>query len=303
MKRLNWDDMRFFLATARGGGLSGAARELGVNYSTVFRRIGALEEELGVRLFERFVAGYALTVPGEEMLEHAQRIEDEMAALDAHISGRDHRLSGVLRITTVDDVALALLPRHLLRFRAAYPGIRIEMNVDNRFLNLTKREADVAFRMATTLEGDMVGRKLADVAWAVYAAKSYLAARGTPASAAEIAGHDLVGGIDNLARVPPIAWLGAQAPGTVPCYRANNLLNQMAAAKAGFGLVALPCFMTADEPGLVRVLTITDAPVNQFWLLTHPDLRETARIRAFLDFMAGALASDRGLLEGREAAH
>jgi DNA-binding transcriptional LysR family regulator len=302
MNRLNWDDLRFFLATARGGGLSPAARELGVNYSTVFRRVNALEDELGVRLFERFAAGYSLTLPGEEMLEHALRIEDEMAALDARVSGRDHRLSGVIRITTVDDVALALLPRHLLSFRAAYPGIGIEMNVDNRFLNLTKREADVAFRMATTLEGDMVGRKLADVAWAVYAAKDYLERHGTPSSAAEIDGHDLIGGIDNLARVPPIAWLGQQAPGTVPCYRSNNLLNQMAAAKAGFGLVALPCFMTADQPELARVLAITDAPVNQFWLLTHPDLRETARIRAFLDFMAKALAADRALLEGRAAA-
>ena len=118
----NWDDLRLFLAVARAGTLSGAAREIGVNHSTVFRRIGAFEDTLGVRLFDRLPNGYALTAAGEEMHESALRVEEEIAALDRRVTGQDLRLSGMVRITTVDMLAQGLLPRHLLAFRRAYPG-------------------------------------------------------------------------------------------------------------------------------------------------------------------------------------
>ena len=165
----NWDDLRFFLAVARAGTLSGAARSLGVTHSTVFRRLGTFEERLGVRLFERLPDGYALTGAGEAMQETAIRIDEEIIALSRQVTGQDQRLSGLIRITAIDMLATGLLPRHLAAFHAAQPGIELEVIVSDTPLDLTRREADVALRIGNTPQETLVGRRVGRLAFGAYA--------------------------------------------------------------------------------------------------------------------------------------
>lgn len=291
-KANNWDDLRVFLAVARAGSLSGAARTLKVNHSTVFRRIGAFEEAIGVRLFDRLPNGYALTAAGEEMQESALRVEKEIAALDRRVTGQDLRLSGLVRITTVDMLAQGLLPRHLRAFRSAYPGIEIELNVGNATLSLARREADVALRVGNQPPEALVGRRVGRMVFAVYGASA-----GTPTM--PLAQQPWIG--LTAEHAPLVQAFDAFLPGVQSAFRVNSVAAAISAAKAGIGLATLPCGIADLEPGLMRVAPLPDSFTLELWLLTHEDLRRTARIHAFLDFMAEALAREVPLLEGRLA--
>jgi DNA-binding transcriptional LysR family regulator len=148
MTQLEWDDLRYVLAVATSGSLAGAARNLGVNHTTVLRRIGAFEQRLGLRLFERLPTGYVLTAGGEELITAARHIDDTVTALERKLAGQDLRLSGVLRITTTDTLMGSILPEILAEFRDSHPGIAIEVAISNLMFNLTRRDADVAIRPA-----------------------------------------------------------------------------------------------------------------------------------------------------------
>src|ERR671922_1825763 len=177
----DWNEPRLVLAVYRTGGLTAAADALGIDHSTAFRRLNSLEKKLGVRLFERLPGGsYQATPAGERMAAAAERMEDEALSLERDITGRDHRLSGRLRVTSSETLAYSRLTRHLAAFRQAHPGIVIELVIDNRVLNLSRREADIALRPARPRENDLWGRKLADVAWTLYAAPAVLKAIGGP---------------------------------------------------------------------------------------------------------------------------
>ena len=288
----NWDDLRLFLAVARAGTLSGAARVLGVNHSTVFRRIGAFEEAIGVRLFDRLPNGYVLTAAGEEMRESALRVEEEIAALGRKVTGQDLRLSGTVRITTIDMLAFGLLPRHLAAFRDSYPGIEIELVVGNVALNLSRREADVALRVGNAPVETLVGRRVGRLAFAVYGSAGYRARRPEP----DLTLHDWIGfDSEHEALVQRMARF---LPEVKPTLRTNSVAAALSAAKAGLGLAPLPCGLADLEGDLVRIALLPDEFTLDLWLLTHEDLRQTARIRAFLDFLAEALAKEAPLLEG-----
>ncbi len=290
----SWDDLRIFLAVARAGSLSGAARALGVNHSTVFRRIGAFEEALGVRLFERQPGGYLLTPAGEELRDGALRVEEEIASLNRKVTGRDLRLSGTVRITTIDMLAFGLLPRHLAGFRDAYPGIEVELVVGNVALNLSRREADVALRVGNAPAETLVGRRVGRLAFAVYGSAGYRARRPEP----DLALHDWIGlDSEHEALVRRMARF---LPEVKPTLRTNSVAAALSVAKEGLGLAPLPCGLADLEADLVRVASLPDEFTLDLWLLTHEDLRQTARIRAFLDYLAEALAKEAPLLEGRD---
>jgi DNA-binding transcriptional LysR family regulator len=298
----DWNDLRLVLAIARAGGLAGAARSLGIDHSTVFRRLQAIEGRLGLPLFERSPAGaYEPTIAGERMASAAERMEDEAMALARDIAGRDHRLSGRLRVTSSETLAYRLLTRHLAALRAAHPGIVVELAIDNRVLSLSRREADVALRPMRPKEGDLWGRKLADVAWTVYGARSYLAARGMPERAEALHRHDLIGWEEAAGGINAAEWLTAMVPPSSVVYRTSSLVNQLVAARSGIGLAVLPCYLGDPEPDLARALA---EPVpeleRELWIVTHSDLRRTARIRAFFDLVAEGIAGDRALIEGRQ---
>ena len=297
----DWDDLRTMLAVARSGGLAGAAAGLGVNQSTVFRRVKRLEDRLAARLFERLPTGYVATAEGERLLVTAQRMEDEANALERAIAGNDCRLTGLLRITSSETAANRILTRHLATFRTRHPGVEIELIVENRVLSLTRREADIALRPTRPAENELFGRKLSDIAWAIYGSLDYLAAHGRPADAAALARHTLIGWDEPQTYGAVTRWLEAMAPGNRPAYRSNSLLNQLTAVRAGIGLAALPCFLGDGEADLARAVGPIPALARELWLVTHEDLRRTARIEAFFAMMAAAIKDDRPLLEGRPA--
>ncbi|MBT8099131.1 MAG: LysR family transcriptional regulator [Gammaproteobacteria bacterium] len=295
----NWDDLRFFRAVAHHGSLAGAARELKVNHSTVFRRLNALESAAGVRLFERLPSGYALTEAGEDMRDSAARIGDLVDDLDRRLVGRDFRLSGTIRLTTTDTLAESLLHPHLRRFQALHPEVVLEVLTDNLFFDLSRRDADVALRPADNPPEHLLGRNLASVAWAVYGASDYLGERTAPRRMQDLAKHAIISGDDSLAGVPAMQWLRGQVPDAAIAYRASSFGMQFAAARAGCGLAVLPCVLADSAPALQRVLGPIKQLASGLWLLTHTDLRKTARIRAFMTFMTDAIRGETARLAGR----
>ena len=294
----DWNDLRLVLAVFREGSLSGAARRLGVTHSTVFRRLGAIEDEMGVRLFERFRDGYSPTPAGETAAAAAVRLEDEVLTLARKLSGQDLRPSGTVRIATTDTLAAILMP-HFAAMRGLHPQIRCEIVVSNAMANLTRREADIAIRPTTEPPELLLGRRVADIAHAVYGSHKYL----SRSEHKDLSAHDWIGLDDALARTVIGRWMHDHIRAAHIACRVDALPALRDAADAGFGLAVLPCYVGDLASGLRRVTPKTPSePRSALWLLTHDDLKRTARIRAVMDFLARVLASERALLEGKRAA-
>lgn len=298
----DWNEPQLVLAVHRASSLTGAAKALEIDHSTAFRRLNALEMRLGVRLFERLPGGaYQATPAGERMAAAAERMEDEALAIDRDIAGRDHRLSGRLRVTSSETLAYRKLTGHLAKFRQTHPGIIVELVIDNRVLSLSRREADIALRPMRPKEGDLWGRKLADVAWAIYGAVGHLDGPGEAVSSLEHLGrHGLIGWEDAAAGIMAADWLNRTVPDDAIVYRTNSLVNQFTAAKAGIGLALLPCYLGDEDCGLVRALPdpVPDL-AGELWIVTHADLRRTARVRAFFDLVGEGLAREHDLFTGQ----
>lgn len=297
---VDWDDYRIVLAVAEGGSLVAAARRLGVVQSTAFRRLNALEKRLGVRLFERLAGGYAPSAAGRRVIAAAERMREAANEAERAVTGLDARLSGTVRVTAADSVGHLLLVTPVARFLAANPALAVEVTIENRILALTRREADVALRAQRIAEPELVGRKLAGIAWTVYAARAYAGRHGAPRSPAEFAQHALIGWDEAAATAPALAWL-ERAAGKPPVYRANSIVNQLRAAEAGIGLALLPCFLGDPSAALMRVLPPPAELTRELWIATHRDLRRTARVRAFMEFVGAAIQRERPLLDGRKA--
>lgn len=298
----DWNELRLVLAVQRAGSLTAAAVRLSIDHSTAFRRLKALEERFGVRLFERLPGGiYQATEAGARMAAGAERMEDEALALDRDISGRDHRLFGRLRVTSSETLAYSRLTSLLVAFRQAHPGIVVELAIENRVFSLSRREADIALRPIRPKEGDLWGRKLSDVAWTLYATPAYLAAQGGRLSGVtEMERHAVIGWQEATSGIAVADWLTHVVPATSFAYRTNSLVNQFMAAKAGVGLALLPCYLGDDDPALMRAMAgPIDDLVNELWIVTHADLKATARVRAFFDLVGEGLARQRDLFEGR----
>ncbi|MDJ0946546.1 MAG: LysR family transcriptional regulator [Kiloniellales bacterium] len=290
---LTSNDLGTVLAVARGGSLSAAARALGVNHSTVSRRLAALEAATGQTLFRRLSRGYAPTPAGETLIEAAERLEAELQGLERLLSGRDIRLRGTLRLTAPDDVANHLLLPLLASFRRAFPGILLELVIDNRTLNLGRREADVALRATNRPQASLVGRRVAGLAATVYAAQRLVDKAGQPEDLPWVAWED-DGQSNNLK-----SWIEAKAPPERIAYRANSVANQFAALRAGMGQGVLPCYLGDPAPDLVRILAPQPELEAGLWILTHPDLRQAARVAALTEFLFTELKRREPLLNGR----
>jgi DNA-binding transcriptional LysR family regulator len=292
---MSWDDLRYVLAVARHSSLSGAARALGVNHSTVFRRIGAIEDRLKVRLFERLSSGYVPTPAGQEVFATAEEVESEMTALERRITGTDLRLSGTIRLTTTETLAYCFLPTHLGAFRKRHPSIELELVVTNQTLNLTKRDADLAIRPTNTPPKALIGQRVATVAFAIYAVKDYVADHSGKADLSEV---EWVGWDEARSAITMANWLKQTYPTIKPIYRVDSMVAMLAAVRAGAGVAALPCVAGDGMPDLQRIGGVLPGLSNGLWLLTHPDLRHNARIRAFMAFMKDRISADRDLLAG-----
>lgn len=292
---LSWDDFRFVRAIAEKRSLAGAASALGVNHSTVFRRLGQIEEQLGSRLFERSRIGYELTPCGEEMVKLAARMAEEIVAFERNVAGHDLRPSGELRITTNDTLLVHLLTGVLAGFRRAYPDIMIDVVVANEALNLSKRDADVAVRATDRPPEVLVGRRLCGIPWAVYGARGRKDAGFDPSRDGAQAAW--VGLSDSLMHLKAAKWLREHAAEARVVYRVNTVLGLAEAASAGIGLALLPCFIGETTAGIARLSAPIPEIETGLWILTHADLRHTARVRAFMDFTSGEIAKRRKLIE------
>ena len=292
---LEWNDLHFVLAVCRAGTLSGAAHELGVNHSTVFRRIGAVEEKLGVRLFERLASGYVMTEAGETMLGSGERIENEVLELSRKLVGRDLHLSGVLRVAVPDALLIKVLMHHLAEFSQRYPAIQLELVISNNYLNLTRREADIAVRVTRSPPDTAVGRRLCTMMTTIYGSTEYLARHAEDA----IESHAWLMPDENLGHLPITKWLGTKYAKAKVKLRCNTLLGLHEATAEGFGVSALPCFLADPDTRLKRITSPPDELTSELWLLTHPDLRRTARVKALMDFLTETLQKEKDLIEGK----
>ncbi|MGA7488031.1 MAG: LysR family transcriptional regulator [Xanthobacteraceae bacterium] len=293
---LSWDDFRYVKAIADTRSLAGAAESLGVNHSTVFRRLGQIEQLLGSRLFERGRAGYAPTACGEQMVELAERMGEDIVAFERKATGQDLRPSGELRITTNDVLLLHLLSDVLIGFRRAYPEIVLDILVSNQRLNLSKRDADVAVRATYQNPDSLAGSKIARIAWAVFGPAKLAGRPFDP----DIDGprHDWVAFVDPVAISKAAKWLREHAGETRVVYKVNTMIGLAQAAAGGVGLALLPCYVGGVAAGLAQLSPPLPELEGELWLLTHPDLRNTARVRAFLDFCADAITCRRRIIEG-----
>lgn len=285
-RQLAWDDLLFVLAVGRAGSLSGAARLLDVNHSTVFRRIAQAEDKLGVRLFDRQREGYSATPAGEAMIAFAQEMDRGIIALERRLAGEDLRPAGTVRLATTDTL-LPLLVALVPQLTALYPDIRLELVTATQMANLTRRDADLALRATTAPEPHLVGRKLAPIGFAVYAARAYIEQAGS----AELDGdHAWVGLDETLAHTAAYRWLESHVPPSRTRLVMSSLSAVLLAARQGNGLALLPCYMADPASDLVRCSPVLPEVSSALWLLVHSDLRKVARIRAVMDFLAQALS-------------
>ena len=292
--RLDWGDLRFFLELARTGSLSRAARRLGVDRNTVARRVAALEEDLGLSLFERGPQGWIRTAAGEELSELASRIEVDVLALARHADARDRSaLVGTVRLTTATHLAVHLFTPAVPELRARHPGLVLEIAADQRTFDLTKREADLALRMGRPRDAGLVTRKLSDVAYRLYASRAYLSGRR---AAVDVGEDAFVTFDESLASTPQERWLRSLGALRV-AFRCNSTASLVAAARAGVGVAVLPCFVADAD----RELVALDGPEpvhHELWMLVHHDLRRTPRVRAVLEWVDELVARAKPALCG-----
>ncbi len=283
---LDWNDLRTVLAVTRAGSLAGAARALELRHSTVFRRIEHAERRLGARLFERARSGWAPNPQGEAVARAAAEMESAALGAERAISGADARLEGTVRIATSELLAGHLLLPLLRPFLAAHPGIEIECDVSNRNVDLTRREADLALRATPQPPDTLVGRRIASMRYAVYASREVIGRRRGAPVLREL---PWVGFDERIAHFEIAKWFRGALPEVRPRLRLDSMSALMKAAAAGIGAVLLPTFAAAQEPALVRLTAEIEGPAMGLWLLSHPELRGNARVRALAAHLAQAV--------------
>jgi DNA-binding transcriptional LysR family regulator len=282
-----WSDFRYFLAIARSGSLSGAARLLQVDQSTVGRRLATLEGAVGTRLFDRTPDGYMLTAAGESVCGDIERLEQGFLAVERRLSGGDARIEGVVRIATTEAFGSAFLVPRLAALRQAHPELSIELLSGIERVDLGRREADIAVRLgAPPKQPNLVVREVGTVSFALYAAPSYLADRKRPTPRGGLRGHAIVGYGGDMAGVPISRWLDEHARGAEVAFRANTIGAVYEAVCAGLGVGALPCVLGDRSLTRIGSVDVTSTPI---WTVVHEDLIRSARVRAALAFVRDAI--------------
>jgi len=290
MPWVNWDDLRHFLAAYRARSLAGAARELGCDYTTVGRRISALETALATTLFVRTPDGLSPTRAATDLLPLAEQIEEAASAIAVRAAGHDDRAEGVVRVTCAEGFS-AYVTDQLGEIRSRHPQLVVEVIADVRPLDLARGEADLALRLGPTVQKELVTRTLCEMPWRMFAARSYVERRGVPSPVDDLRGHEVVGFDDSLAHVPGAAWLAGHGTGATIAFRGNSMRAILDAAAAGLGLTVLPHFFASREPRL-EALAPDILGSRTLSIVVHPDLIKVARVRVVIDSMVTAVARD-----------
>lgn len=286
---LNWDDLKYFLAVARAGTLRGGADSIAVNHTTLTRRIAVMEERVGSRLFDRSKSGLVLTQVGEDLLPHAERVEQEMTAASRVIVGRDTQPTGTVYVTLPHGLAMTSLMDDFSAFAERYPDITLNLNFTNDVRDLTRREADVSLRVATDVTDDVVGRKLVQMSQAAYCSRQY-AERVTDNQGEGL--HFI--GWHEPEEALTARWLSdSHYPKATLKHRVSELVPLISLAASGLGMAYLACNLGDRHPDLIRAPFQKPLPYRSIWLLLHRDLRNTARVRLFVDFLAERVTARR----------
>ena len=295
----DWDDLRYFLAVARNGSTLAAAKALGLSQSTVHRRLSELEQRLGRDLVIRHPTGYRLTEFGSEMLPYAEDVERAVQSFAQHPATIARGEFGTIRVTCPEPIVYRITQSTLLdRFHARHPGLRIEFVMSDKYVDLSKGDADVAIRSGDTDDDVLVGRKIADSIWAVYASHKYIERHGAPLRVEDLNAHSVIGLDETMAKHRASTWLRDVAPRANVAARNNSILGLVYAVKSGVGIAPLPTALGDAESDLVRVLGPIPELARSWRLLTHPDLRQTPRVAAFFDFIIKELETLRPILTG-----
>lgn len=290
---MNWDDVRIFLAVARNGQILGAARGLGLNHATVARRLTALEESLGSKLFTRRTNGSELSGAGERFLVHAERMESAMLAA-SESAGADSLIDGTVRVGAPDGLGVAFLAPRLGELTERHKGLRIELVPVPRAFSLSRREADIAVTLERPREGRLVARKLTDYRLGLYAAQDYLTRHGTPETLDELSRHQLIGYVEDLLFTTSLDYTAEFLRGWRSSLAISSAMGQTEAVRAGAGIGILHAFMAGGDCTLVPVLpahTLT----RSYWTVVHEDLRSIRRVALVADFLAEIVARDRAM--------
>lgn len=289
---MRWDDLQFVLAVEREGGLAGAARGLGINYSTAHRRLSQIERAIGMRLFTRRRDGYHLVESARELSEVARRIEIEVLALERRVAGSDTRLNGTIRVSTSHLMGLYVLPRIFERFAVKFPGVAVEVSITDDLANLNLGDVDVVVRATASPPDHLSGIDLGPVSFAGYVRKDVVD-RSKPLHA-----YEWIDFATKDPTAPLPRWLRMLNVDADCRYRFDSAAGLCEAACAGLGAAIVPCMVGEYRSDLTRITDVRFEPGFDLWILTHRDLRRSARIRSFMRFFRGELESFLGRIPG-----
>lgn len=295
----DWNDLRHLIAVSRCGSTLAAAKALGVNQSTVHRRLVELERRVGLSLVKRQPAGYRLSELGEALIDDVLAVETTVDNLERKMLSLKLDLKGAIRLTCPEPTVPRIAASGLLdRFHARYPGLTVEFVTSDRYLDLAKGDADVAFRSGEPVDERLVGRKICDSVWAIYASRSYVQQHGRPDTIADLAAHALIGFDGIMQNHRAAKWLPTAVPDARIVSRSASMLGALASVKAGIGIAPLPTTLGDAEDTLLQVLPPVPELTRNWYLLTTSDLRRTPRIAAFVDAMLDDIPALKAALIG-----
>lgn len=287
---IRWDDLQIVLAVAETGSLSGAGRRLKTSHATIFRRLADMERRLGVSLFNRTRSGYTQTAAGEDLATSAARIQAEILGAERRIAGQDLQLTGTIRVTTTDTLFSGLLAKLFAEFRQKYPEIELEVVISNQLHSLSRREADIAIRPTQNPTETLVGRRVHDIAQAVYGQHEQWRSIRYPIAVKDLSTQHWIGPDIHMGDAALEKWMTEGDRSTHCQYRLDSMLGMQAAVREGAGIAVLPCYIGDADKQLKRLSEPVSELTTQLWLLTHPDLRRVTRIRTFFSEIGDNLA-------------
>jgi len=291
---MNWDDVRIFLAVARAGQILGAARRLSLNHATVSRRVAALEEALGTKLFRRTTTGSELTPAGERFLTIAERMEADMIAARAEVAGEGDEVAGTVRIGAPDGFGVAFLAPRLGDLAARHRRLSIQLVPVPRSFSLSRREADIAITVERPTEGRLVASKLVDYSLGLYASRAYAENHGLPKRPEELDRHRLVGYVGDLVFSPSLGYAAEFWRDWQAQYSVSSALGQVEAVRSGAGIGILHTFIARAHADLVEVQAAPPI-LRAYWLVYHESMRPLRRVQAVCAFIAELVENERGL--------
>jgi len=287
MKQMNWDDIRYVHALAAGTTLADAAGRLGVSPSTVHRRLGKIEAELDARLFNRDRAGFHVTSAGEEVVAMAGEIDERVTSLNLKLAGAEVKPKGIVRITTTDTI-VPLLTRYLSGFKVQYPEIILELIISSSFLNLSRRDADLAIRPTNDPPETLIGSRLGEVTYSTYGARELVAKLDN----LTVKNRKWIGFDDTLSHLLPSQWMSKLKPAPEIAMKSNNLMAMLSAARQAIGLAVLPDFLGSNDEHLIKIQQLPEWTNTDLWILTHAELRKRERIKSVKDFFGKKIRED-----------